>query len=146
MLSYVERSATEHDSDFIYKLSETTMRRYVEATWGVWDDDWQLARFTGYYQPERWRIIKVDSINGGAYETVLRENELFLARLYVLPEYQNKGIGSSIVKTLLARSKELGIPLTLDVLKSNTDAQRLYTRLNLRVIDENEDRVYMSSN
>jgi hypothetical protein len=50
MQAHSERQATDDDGQYIYKLSEITMGCYVEATWGIWDDEWQLARL--YIIPE----------------------------------------------------------------------------------------------
>jgi ribosomal protein S18 acetylase RimI-like enzyme len=142
MQSYKLRNATEHDSQFIYDLSALTMRGYVEEIWG-WDEKWQSERFRGDFQPERWRIVVVDNVNAGAYETISHEAELYLSRIYIAPEFQRRGIGTAIVQTLAALAHSSGLPLKLDVLRNNTNAKRLYERLGLKICGESTEKFFM---
>lgn len=140
------RPATEEDYDFLWRLASTTMREYVHAIWG-WDDDWQEQRFRGNFAADAWRIIVADGQDAGGLQAALRptEADLFLANLYLLPKFQNRGIGTEAVQGLLAEAQARNVPLTLNVLKSNPDALRLYERLGLRVVGENAERFFMST-
>ena len=66
--------------------------------------------------------------------------------LYLLSPFQGQGIGSAIVRRLIAEAYSADVPLTLDVLRSNPDALRLYERLGLKVVGENDERLFMSTN
>ena len=74
------------------------------------------------------------------------DGDLFLANVYLLPEFQNRGVGSMVVRGLMAEARDLGVPLTLNVLRNNPDARRLYERLGLHMVGENEERFFMSTN
>ena len=140
------RPASEADYDFVWRVAATTMRDYVNAIWG-WDEAWQEQRFRGNYSAAPWRVIVVDGQDAGAtqYDRRPADGDLFLANIYLLPEFQRRGIGSAIVKGLMAEAIAANLPFALTVLKSNPDAKRLYERLGLRVVDENAERYFMST-
>jgi len=144
--AYVLRPASEVDYDFIWHVAATTMREYVDAIWG-WDDAWQEQRFRGNFTAAPWHVIVVDGQDAGAtqYDRRPADGDLFLANIYLLPEFQRHGIGSAIVKGLMAEAVAANLPFALTVLKSNPDACRLYERLGLRVDDENAERYFMST-
>ena len=122
------------------------MHGYVEAIWG-WDELWQEQRFRGNFSARAWRVIVLDGKDAGGLQAGLRasDGDLFLGNIYLLPEFQNRGVGSMVVRGLMAEARDLGVPLTLNVLRSNFDARRLYERLGLQVVGENEERFFMST-
>jgi GNAT superfamily N-acetyltransferase len=66
-------------------------------------------------------------------------------QLRVLPGFQGQGWGTRILDDLLRQAKETGVPLTLQVLRVNAGARRLYERLGLRVIEETPTHYRMST-
>ncbi|MGI8636395.1 MAG: GNAT family N-acetyltransferase [Segetibacter sp.] len=58
-----------------------------------------------------------------------------------MPEFQGRGIGSSILKELLDKAQSEQKRLELEVLRVNADAQRLYKRLGF-VMEEKDDQKY----
>jgi ribosomal protein S18 acetylase RimI-like enzyme len=62
----------------------------------------------------------------------------------LLPEYQGRGIGTSLLNRLIERAQATGQALTLHVLKTNHPARRLYERHGLRVVEEENHRLRMS--
>ena len=64
---------------------------------------------------------------------------LFISYLVIDPEYQNNGIGTSIIKNILNNNDIV----YLWVYKENKIAISLYKRLGFNIIEENESRYYM---
>ena len=63
------------------------------------------------------------------------ENDvLYIAQAYIIPEYQGQGIGTALIREVLAGD----LPVELYVMKLNTGARRLYERLGFRVKSEGE--------
>ena len=143
-MSFELRPAVEADYGYLWRVASTTMRGYVEAIWG-WDEDWQEQRFRAKFKAPRWQIIAVEGREVGGVSVGRNASSVSLDYLYLLPDFQRRGIGSAVVRGLVAEARTLGVPLTLDVLLSNPDALRLYERLGLRVVGENEDRFFMST-
>jgi ribosomal protein S18 acetylase RimI-like enzyme len=122
------RPASNADRDFAFELNRVTMKEYVEATWG-WDDAEQEALFDESFDPADCEIIRVGSTDVGLVAVEEHDDEIYLAGIYLLPEWQSHGIGSSIVGSLLERGAASGKAVTLRVLHSNPRAEALYERL-----------------
>jgi ribosomal protein S18 acetylase RimI-like enzyme len=61
----------------------------------------------------------------------------------VHPDYQNQGIGSRVIKSLLVEAEQQGVPVSLKVLKVNEAARRLYERFGFSIEEEAEDYYLM---
>ena len=133
--SYALRPVTEDDYDWLWALKQRTMRGYVEATWGAWDEGVQEIFFRQGFFPEKLQIIVAEGRDAGLLEVERNLYEIFLRRIELAPECQGRGLGGAVVGDLAAEARARGRPLRLQVLKVNP-AQRLYARLGLRVVGE----------
>ena len=140
------RPDADADHEFLWRVASTTMSGYVEAIMG-WDEAWQERRFRGNFGACSWRVIVVEGQDAGGLQAGPRptDGDLCLANVYLLPPFQGRGVGSAVVRSLMADARAEGVPLTLNVLRSNPDARRLYERLGLRVVGENEERFFLST-
>ena len=103
------------------------------------------AQVAGFRQ--RWDVTQVRNItrNGtdiGWLQSFVRDDALFLGQLFVDGAWQRQGIGTEIVKGLIAEATRAGRALTLGVVKTNP-ALRLYERLGFRTTHEDERKFYM---
>ena len=142
--SYLLERATALDYEFIYGLARLTMHDYVARIWG-WDEVFQSARFRDMFVVNEWQLIASSRRRVGCLNVQFRPDEIFLANIYVLPEYQRRGIGSSIIRNLLQIGVETGLPVRLNVLTSNDNAYRLYVRLGFQVVEASSDKRLMST-
>ena len=136
------RPATHADRDFAFELNRVTMKEYVDATWG-WDDAEQEALFDESFDPSDCEIVRVGSTDIGLLAVDERADEIYLAGIYLLPEWQSGGIGSSIVRSLLERGAASGNAVTLRVLHSNPRAEALYERLGFTRFRTIETHAYL---
>jgi GNAT superfamily N-acetyltransferase len=138
-VNVTQRPATADDLDLLYDILRTCMRDYVVQTWGAWDEAWQRARFDEVTRPEHHVILESNRTPVGCVCLLRQPDELRLVRLFVLPAFQNQGIGSGVLATLTREADERGLPIRLRVLRVNP-AQRLYERYGFaRVDDGNAD-------
>lgn len=128
------RPATSSDFDFLFDLHRAAMRDYIATTWG-WDENWQREYFQQHFTPEAYQIITVGEQDVGVVAVRRHENELFLSNIEILPEHQNKGIGTAVISRVVQEARQNGWAMTLQVLKVNP-ARRLYERLGFVVEDE----------
>jgi ribosomal protein S18 acetylase RimI-like enzyme len=138
------RQAQNDDYDFLFSLHVKALRPYIEATWG-WNEKWQEEYFAAKFDPANRQIIQVNGRDVGVFVVEERQDEMYLGLIELLPEYQNKGIGTAIVRGLVDAAGNRGLPLTLHVLKANAPAQRLYRRLGFTVIEEDRQHYKMRS-
>lgn len=141
-IEWTLRRATSDDRDFIVELTREAMGPYLEATFG-WDEAAQKAYFDEGFDPSGGQIIQVGGVDVGELVVEVRPNELFLARLALLPDWQGRGIGSAIVHMLIDRARELESALVLQVFKANPRAVRLYESLGFVRTGESEEDVSM---
>jgi len=99
--------------------------------------------FADSFERQPAQIIQVQDQDVGMLVVEERADELYLGRILLVPEHQNQGLGTSIVRTLLKRAADTGRPLSLHVLKANPRAAALYEREGLRAVTADEIRVLM---
>jgi len=135
------RPASSADYEFLWRLHCATMKTYVDMTWG-WVESAQRAMFRERFDPGCLQIITHQGQDGGVLCVERRAGEIFLATIELLPELQNRGIGSSLIRGLQAEAAAQHLPLSLHVLRPNP-ARRLYERLGFRVTGEDEAHYLM---
>ena len=112
------RLGTSEDSDFLYDLHRAAMQQYVAQTWG-WDEVWQWNYFQQHFNPAECQIITFEGKDVGVLSVRNRETEVLLKFIEVLLEYQNQGIGTAVIKSVLEQAHHTGQPVGLQVLKVN---------------------------
>jgi ribosomal protein S18 acetylase RimI-like enzyme len=125
---YTLRPATSADAVFLYELHVAAMRDVVTATWG-WDEAWQQQHFAARFAPKAIQIIQVGGESVGMLELETRQTELFVGNLKLLPTVQSRGLGTAVLRDILAIAAHESIPVRLQVLEANLRARRLYERL-----------------
>ena len=136
------RAATAADRDFLFELNRAAFRASVEATWG-WDEQEQIAFFDGRFDPSRRQIVQIEGVDVGEVMVEERPHEIYLARIALLPEWQGRGIGTAIVRSLLERAGTDGKSVVLEVLHANARAAKLYAELGFAATGRSETHLLM---
>jgi GNAT superfamily N-acetyltransferase len=110
------RPATIDDQAFALHVTEACMREYAERTCGAWDGRADLDIPIDEVVQHRGRDI-------GLLGVERHSCHWRIDKLYVLPPWQNQGIGSRLIERLKAQ----GVELRLTVLEVNP-ARRFYER------------------
>jgi ribosomal protein S18 acetylase RimI-like enzyme len=96
------RRATNADSQFCFALHEAAMGPVVAAVFGAWDHDVQRVFHEQWFDPDRVQILEVGEMPVGILDVHDLRDHVYLARIEVLPEWQGRGIGSSVVADVVA--------------------------------------------
>ena len=134
---------TPADKDFAFEVTEAAMRSYVEQAFGPWDADDQRRRFDEVFDPSTYQRIVVDGAPAGIFVVENRPTEIYLARIFLLPAFQRRGIGSTLIRGLIDRARAEDKPLRLRVLRVNEAARRLYARFGFTVTESTPVHDYM---
>ena len=136
------RVATARDIDFISRLIETTMRSYVEQTWGPFSQERTLETVQDAVAAKSYSIVELEGQDIGALAVEYEPTHVQLAQIYIRPPYQNRGVGTQLIRELIQDPKRRGRPVRVRVLAVNP-ARRLYEREGFEVTSETQERVFM---
>jgi len=97
--------------------------------------------------PEQWkvgevRIIALDGQDIGWLQWCPQPNAFFLGQLYIDTPFQKHGIGTEVMRGLIAEAAHAQKSIQLDVVKINP-ALRLYLRLGFLISGEEEHKYNM---
>ena len=129
------RPATPKDVGPLFSIHRAVMHEHVDRVWS-WDEAEQERRFRDYAARAHLEVIEVEGEIAGFVHIETRLEEIEIANIELAPAFQDRGIGSAILRRTLARARELGVPVTLQVLKVNPEARELYTRLGFSHVGE----------
>ena len=101
----------------------------VAKTWGQWDEPWQQDYFREHFDCAHRKVIELDQRPIGFLDVAYHADHVFLAAIEIDPAYQRQGIGTALIRDILANAAALHLPVRLQVLKVNDQARVLYQRL-----------------
>lgn len=118
--------------------------KYVDSIYGEWNEENQKKLFERFMKENSKNIelIYLKDELVGFYNGKDKDNNTFeIGNICVKPEYQNKGIGTAVLKEILFEHKEQNIKL--QVFKINENAIKLYEKMGFEKTDETETHYIM---
>src|SRR5262249_52825281 len=135
------RPATRADHDFLRTLHHACYRRLVEPIWG-WDEADQDRRFARAFDVAGRVIVELAGEPIGTLRTSRGGQWLFDDDIGEGAEHQGRGIGSRLLRGVLAEADRKRLAVRLQVLVTNP-ARRLYQRLGFTVERETASHALM---
>lgn len=146
---YQLRLATEADTQFLISLYRTTReaeldfagfpqelrQAFVEQQFGA-----QSHHYQTFYPGSVQHVIEVAGERAGRLYIFRSEKWIHVLDVLMTPEFRGRGIGTTILESLIDESRRTGIPVLLAVEKYNHGAERLYRKLGFT--DLQDDDVY----
>ncbi len=136
------RKADDSDSEFAYLTKKAAFRQYVEQVWG-WDEKQQRGLHAGRFSSQEFRIIELSGIDVGVIALVREPDCLKLSQIFLLPEFQGKGIGTACTTRAIEDAAASGIPVRLKVLKVNIRAITFFQRLGFNSMGQTDTHILM---
>ncbi|MDE3000095.1 MAG: N-acetyltransferase [Gemmatimonadota bacterium] len=136
------RKAVQTDVDFTFAVKEAAFREYVEKVWG-WDGAYQRELHELRFASQDVHIIQYQGIDVGYFSTSSTADSVRVDQIFILPEYQRKGLGSACMSRIVADARAREKAVTLQVLKINTRGIAFYRRLGFSIVDEDDTHVQM---
>jgi len=102
----------------------------------------QTLHYRRYYTAASFDLILEDDRPIGRIYVHRGQDDIRLMDIALLPEYRGAGIGSWIIRNLLAEAVRSKKPVTLYVEPYNP-AARLYQRLGFRIVEQREVNLFM---
>jgi ribosomal protein S18 acetylase RimI-like enzyme len=136
------RSATHNDYSFGYFIKKITLKEHIEKTWG-WNTEFQKNTYRKNYHIQNTHIIEIDKTKIGLFEYEEKSDFFEINQIFILPKYQNNGIGSMILRKIINKAKDKNIAIKLQVLKINKEAKKLYIKLGFTEYDQTNTHILM---
>ncbi len=132
---YGLRTITKQDYDFVYQVKKDAYKKYVEINFGGWDEEQQQEFFKKFIETykEGAYIITFQGTDNGFFNDCQANQIYEIGNICILPEYQNRGIGTAILQDVIEKHADKEIHL--QYFKQNP-VGRLYERLGFRQCGE----------
>jgi len=134
------RKASQNDIDFLLDLRTKTMNEHYANSSLPTDRASTLQRVL--YQFEKANIILFNNEPIGLLKIDKSKNPIEVLQLQIDPGQQGKGLGKTILQSILEEASSAGKKVSLSVLKSNK-AQHLYSSLGFKAVGEDEHSYFM---
>lgn len=125
-----------HLEDIILVLNEAT-RNLLEKGIQQWDYPWdksiieeEILNGQAYVVLDEDSLVGVffiRTIEGDDYPTVMKDNQLYLYRIAVRPDYQSQGVGQEICGAAFSIAKEANKIIYLDCWEGNSKLKAFYS-------------------
>ncbi|MBI1331395.1 MAG: GNAT family N-acetyltransferase [Armatimonadetes bacterium] len=129
-------SASFEDADELVAIRIAAMRESLERV-GRFSPDRARERFLSSFDPSVTKFILVDGVRAGFFVVKPETDGLLLDHLYVLPEFQRRGIGRHVLKAVFRDADERGLTMTVGALKES-DSNRFYVANGFEPVGEGE--------
>ena len=137
------RPAREHDARFIVECFVRSMEASITLRRGVWDEARERTGVEQALDLDRTSVIEASGSAVGFVMLAEPAGALQIHTLAILPAYQRQGLGSEIVRDLIAIGRQTNRDVVLSVLKVNARAEAFYTRLGFVVVDESDSHRHL---
>ncbi|HEX8747874.1 MAG TPA: GNAT family N-acetyltransferase [Pyrinomonadaceae bacterium] len=140
------RPVTPEDEETLLKIYASTREEEMRLATG-WTDEqkemflrWQLqmqrSDYEGRFPQADYQLILFDGEPAGRLWVARTAEQIRLLDIAILPEFQNRKIGTYLLRKLIEESEATATPLRHMIYKLNTEARRFYERLGFRLKED----------
>ncbi len=139
--SFAFAKADESDYERLLKLRLLVMRESLERI-GRFDENRASERFRKSFHPAHTRlVVGPDGTLWGCVSFPASSDHFAIEHFYIVPELQGCGLGSAVLRSLIAEADVARLPIRLGVLR-RSGAARFYQRHGFSAIGEDEWDIY----
>jgi GNAT superfamily N-acetyltransferase len=139
------KPASVSDEPFIETVYFETHRWIIETLFGWRGDDIEREKFRESFDADNTKIILAAGIPIGWWTIQRSTNEIHLGAIYLQASHQGRGVGTRLIRNLVAQAQEDRIPVRLSTAKINR-ARELYARLGFLLTHEDRYKAYFEPN
>lgn len=139
------RPVTATDEEFLLSVyASTRADELAQAEWEAgqqhafvkWQFDLQRREYDARFPDAEYYVILIDDHPAGRIWIGRDTEQIRLLDIALLPEFQNRGCGTLLLRRLITESERAGKPLRHMVFVLNNDAHRFYERLGFKIIED----------
>ena len=137
------KNGKQDEIKFIYNLKKEVYHKYIEEIYGEWNEENQNKLFNKFMK-ENSKNIELIYLNDklvGFYNGKNKDDNTFeIANICIMPEYQNNGIGTAVLKEILFENNDKDVFLQCF---KESPAMKLFERIEFGKIMETEQHYIM---
>jgi len=141
MPDFLFRPAEDTDWPLAWQIQKAGFAELVTRTAGGWSPD-ARAKCRAEWVVENTRMVLVHGECVGWARTEVHADHHWLDLVVLHPDHHGGGLGSAVMRALMAEAQADGVPLWLSVYRVNA-ARGLYRRLGFRELERDPVRVFM---
>jgi GNAT superfamily N-acetyltransferase len=139
------RPVAPEDDEFLFGVYMSTRERELaQVEWGEGQKEqfvrWQFAmqrrEYDARFPDAEYDVILVDGGRAGRMWVGSDGTQIRLLDIALLPEFQNRGAGTLLLRRLIEHARRERLPLRHMVFVLNDDAHRFYERLGFDLIED----------
>jgi len=136
---------TPADEEFLLSVyASTRAAELAQAEWQPgqreaflkWQFEMQHQQYEARFPAAEYKLIDIDNHPAGRFWVGENETEIRLLDIALLPEFQNRGVGTLLLRELIDEARRSQKPLRHMVFMLNSDAHRFYERLGFKMIED----------
>jgi GNAT superfamily N-acetyltransferase len=128
--------AEESLREFSYQVKKVAEGDYVKEIFG-WDETEQRVFHSRDWEQKRPMIISYNGESVGTIYVAENKDCIEIGQFFIMPEYQNKGVGTYVLKQVLDSADRSGLTTKLAYLRNNPVAS-LYSRHGFKIVESNK--------
>lgn len=141
-VSFTPIAKNPSGQELAYQLKKETLGPHIRFKW-AWDEDKQRAIHKEQFTQRDVLGVYLQNTFAGTLALALTNKNLHLDDFYIAVAFQKQGLGSKVLKTIQDKAADIGVPLTLQVLKWNP-ALVFYLRHGFKEVGQTENHVLMT--
>jgi GNAT superfamily N-acetyltransferase len=139
------RPVSESDNEFLLSIYASTREdELAQAEWAEgqkemfirWQFDLQRREYSARFPDAAYHVIVVDEQRAGRIWVGADDEQIRLLDIALLPQFQNRGVGTVLLRHLMDEATHAGKALRHMVFVLNNNADRFYERLGFTVIED----------
>ena len=136
------RPATKADAPLFYSVIDRTMREFIVATWGAWNEERVQRESLENSASPNAQVIQVGNVPVGVLLVEREPTYIQVQQIYLLPDHQHKGIGRYLIEGIIAEATHSKLPVRLRVLTVNP-AKEFYEKFGFVVTETSHEFYFM---
>ncbi|HET9976871.1 MAG TPA: GNAT family N-acetyltransferase [Burkholderiaceae bacterium] len=119
MPPYTLRRAIADDGAFLYRVSEVNFRGLVEGQGKKWATARMQEKCAQDAGSPSTSIIQIAGEDAGFVKVEVAAVAVLVDALLLLPEHQRRGVGTHVLRSILAQAAAASLPVQLSVYTAN---------------------------
>ena len=121
--------------EFLVQARKESFNYLVDRVWGGWDEDLQRKIFLEETTGQQPYIIFYKNQPIGSYCLTKAEDCYYFENFFILPKYQQKGIGTFVLKKALEVADKVKLPVRLIYWNFNP-SRSLYEKMGFEIVSK----------